>query len=197
MPSKPPGAKGKKPAAPRTKSARLAGFRKREVEFLAVALLAGTVTFLYPVTLPSSPCRRKRVTVRVCVGAMAYKALWSMGQSQRQNEQVSTNSRSPMPSRKPPAPRGACNYRRTAVVYSAIRPRKLSTATSTLPRARPLLSWRHGASVASDTGRRGSRRWSRRHLCEACLMFHPCSVAFRCCLLVLVLVLVFVCVCFG
>jgi hypothetical protein len=42
--SKPPGVKGKNPAAPLTKSALLAGLREKEVEFFAVALEAGTVT---------------------------------------------------------------------------------------------------------------------------------------------------------
>jgi hypothetical protein len=40
------------------------------VLFLAVALLAGTVTSLYPVTRPESPSRVKRVMVRVWVGAI-------------------------------------------------------------------------------------------------------------------------------
>ncbi len=44
IPSSPPGANGKKPAAPRTNSARLAGFLENEVLFLAVAWEAGTVT---------------------------------------------------------------------------------------------------------------------------------------------------------
>jgi hypothetical protein len=41
-PSKPPGANGKKPAAPLTNSARPAGRRRSEVEFLAVALDVST-----------------------------------------------------------------------------------------------------------------------------------------------------------
>ena len=88
-PSNPPGPKGENPAAPRTKSALLAGFRRKDVEFFAVALLAGTVTSLYPVTRPSSPSRVNRVIVRVWVGASLNRAVKSVGASQRLRETVS------------------------------------------------------------------------------------------------------------
>ena len=71
--SRPPGAKGRNPAAPLTKSARFAGFRSMDVEFFAVALLAGTVTSTYPVTLPSRPSLLNRVIVRVWVGAISNR----------------------------------------------------------------------------------------------------------------------------
>ena len=82
-PSSPPGAKGKKPAAPRTKSALFAGFRRSESEFFAVALLAGTVTSRYPVTRPSRPSRLKRTMVRVCGGASSNSSVYLTGVSHR------------------------------------------------------------------------------------------------------------------
>lgn len=46
--------------------------------FFAVALFAGTVTSLYPVTLPERPSRVNRVMVRVWVGAILKRVVKSV-----------------------------------------------------------------------------------------------------------------------